>query len=200
MEEQIIDNEILGKGIGRGNCSFLDLGTGNGHLLFRLRGLGEDEEEEKEEDGWTGRMMGVDYSEKSVEFAKRLATQKGLREEEVEFKTWDILTSSPSQILQGDQANGWDVVLDKGTFDAICLSEEVDSEGKRVCEGYKSKVLGLVREGGLFLCTSCNWTPAELRGWFEGDGFEIVGEIEYRRFTFGGVEGQSIGSVCFRRI
>ncbi|EPE32461.1 S-adenosyl-L-methionine-dependent methyltransferase [Glarea lozoyensis ATCC 20868] len=198
LAEQILDKQILGPETGAENCSFLDLGTGNGHLLFRLRGVGEDEEDE-EEVKWTGRMLGVDYSAKSVEFARKLAEQKGLDEKDIAFQHWDILSSPPEDILQAEQTEGWDVVLDKGTFDAISLSDEVDAQGRRVCEGYKGRVMELVRRGGLFLVTSCNWTPAELRGWFEGEGFGVVGEIAYRRFRFGGEEGQTIASVCFRR-
>jgi hypothetical protein len=188
----------------------LDLGTGNGHLLFRLRGLGDSEEndddEEEEEEGevkWTGKMLGVDYSEKSVEFAKHIAADKGVEESEVEFKHFDILTSSSSSILTGAQSHGWDVVLDKGTFDAISLSQEVDERGRRICEGYREKLLALMRIGGVFLVTSCNWTPEELKKWFEGDRdggrLIFVGEIAYRSFRFGGEVGQTIASVCFRR-
>jgi hypothetical protein len=151
-------------------------------------------------------MLGVDYSEKSVEFAKRIAREKGLSDgEEIEFKWWDIMSQDPSDedILSGDQAQGWDVILDKGTFDAISLSDEKDVQGRRICEGYKERVVPLMRNGGIFLVTSCNWTPAELKGWFEGGEGEmrlsVVGEIAYKSFTFGGAVGQTISSVCFKK-
>ena len=96
---------------------------------------------------------------------------------------------------------GFDVVLDKGTFDAICLSEEKDGRGRRVCEGYRERVEGLVREGGIFLITSCNWTHEELRSWFEGDESGLVYEaaVKYPSFTFGGKTGMSVVTLCFRR-
>ena len=148
-------------------------------------------------------MLGVDYSEKSVEFAKRIAVDNNLGEKEVDFKWWDIMSQAPSNILTGQQENGWDVILDKGTFDAISLSEEKDAQGRRICEGYKERIVPLMRKGGIFLVTSCNWTPQELKGWFEGGEGEaklsVVGEIAYRSFKFGGAVGQTISSVCFQK-
>lgn len=114
----------------------------------------------------------------------------------IEFRVWDILKD-------GELGESFDVVLDKGTFDAVCLSDEVDGAGRRVCEGYRERVERLVRGGGgLLIVTSCNWTEEELRGWFEVEGGELVfeGRIEYPRFSFGGKTGQSVSSVCFRRI
>ncbi|KAI1082366.1 putative S-adenosylmethionine-dependent methyltransferase of the seven beta-strand family [Whalleya microplaca] len=211
----------------RTTTAFLDLGTGNGSLLFRLRDA-----------GWAGRMLGVDYSEASVAFAKRLASARisdpgaagsGEKERAVEFRTHDVLTTPPSALLTGEQKQGWDVVLDKGTFDAISLSAETDARGRRVGEGYRGRVLPLVRGGGLFVVTSCNWTEEELRGWFEGGGggndgdgdggengeegdgdggengdggwtFKQIGRVEYRTFSFGGVKGQTISTLCFQKI
>jgi len=93
--------------------------------------------------------------------------------------------------------------LDKGTFDAICLSDEKDEQGRRICEGYKDRIAALVKpHGGLFIVTSCNWTEGELRAWFvEGTGgeFEEWGRVEYRAFVFGGAKGQTISTLCFRR-
>jgi SAM-dependent methyltransferase len=212
-ESASFDHEIR-----REDASFLDLGCGNGSLLFALR-----------DDGWrAGRMLGVDYSARSVELARQIARarKEGHRpakktddeddtseeedepmedgeeepETEIEFAEWDVLRGSYDIPLSGAQTTGWDVVLDKGTFDAICLSDETDATtGARACEGYKGRVLRLVRPGGLFLVTSCNWTEEELGRWFEGGGFEKVDRINYPSFQFGGAKGQAISTLCFRR-
>ena len=194
--------------------SFLDSGTGNGHMLFRLRSERLDEDADSDDDEsdspplWTGRMLGTDYSTQSIEFARRIAADKGLghgSEREVEFVEWDILRSPHSALLTGENKDGWDVVLDKGTFDAISLSDERDAQGRRIVEGYRGRIVPLMREGGLLLVTSCNWTEEELRGWFEGQIGEGEGslvferKIEYKSFSFGGRKGQTISSCCFKK-
>lgn len=232
----------------KSTTSFLDLGTGNGDMLFGLRDA-----------SWTGPMLGVDYSERSVEFARRIedARRKGLtpprhtrdddedddeqaqqgqqKEEQeaqpvvedkvaeaIDFQIHDILTPShPLAAKSPNGGRGWDVVLDKGTFDAISLSSETDpATGRRVSEKYRARVLPLVREGGLFLVTSCNWTEEELHKWFAGEQqqqegqeadqaeeaeerswrFQQVGRVEYPSFSFGGVKGSTISSLCFRKM
>jgi SAM-dependent methyltransferase len=194
LEEKISEERVLGENFGKDNCSFLDLGTGNGHFLFRLR------EGQEEGEGWEGRMLGVDYSEKSVEFARRIAAENDDEKGEVEFKWWDIMSQDPTGVvLEGNNEHGWDVVLDKGTFDAISLSDEKDMSGRRICEGYKERVVPLIREGGIMLLTSCNWTQDELMAWFEGGELEYVDAVKYKSFSFGGRKGQTISSVCFRK-
>ncbi|TPX14340.1 uncharacterized protein E0L32_005536 [Thyridium curvatum] len=205
----------------RASTSFLDLGCGNGSLLLALR-----------EDGWRGRLLGVDYSAASVELARQVAAsaaqqQQQQQQEEQEqeegdgvppppppppppeFAEWDVLNGG-LDVVGGRAA--WDVVLDKGTFDAVSLSAGA------ACEGYGRRVLEVLREGGVFLVTSCNWTEAELRAWFEeeeGDGGDgpgsgdgdgdgrarlvQVGRVNYPSFSFGGVKGQTISTVCFMK-
>jgi len=186
-------------------------------FLFRLRedggdeddDSGEDEDEDVDEDGdgvrkgpFKGRMMGTDYSQKSIEFARRIAEDKGFGEGTdgvVEFKYWDVMNDDPKVCLDGPNADGWDVILDKGTFDAISLSSEKDAQGRRIFEGYKERIVPLMRDGGLLLITSCNWTEEELRHWFEGGELVYEDTIKYPSFSFGGKKGQTISSVCFRK-
>ena len=137
-------------------------------------------------------MLGVDYSLASIEFARRIAGQRNL--DNIEFEAWDIM---------GDE-NPWlggsfDVVLDKGTFDAVSLSAQEDGDGRRICEGYRDKVEGMIKPGGRFLITSCNWTEKELEEWFGVGGLVLEGRVEYPTFSFGGMKGQSVYSVCFKR-
>ncbi|KAF2175671.1 methyltransferase-like protein-like protein 10 [Zopfia rhizophila CBS 207.26] len=165
---------------------FLDLGTGNGHLLFSLR-----------EEEWLSELIGVDYSAQSIQLARSIGKSRTEEYRDIRFEEWDILTQDPGDWL----GEGFDVVLDKGTYDAICLSQETDGQGRRICEGYREKVEGLVKRRGRFLITSCNWTAEELKGWFAVEGGQFVYEdsVKYPSFTFGGKTGQRVATLCFRR-
>lgn len=202
-------------GLDRETTNFLDVGAGNGSLLFSLRRGGSQEEERdgegRGEEGFRGPMVGVDYSGASVELARGVAGERGMGlgagEAEVRFEEWDVMREEPGGWMRRDSATGdvgFDVVLDKGTFDAVSLCEEGDGRGGRICEGYRDTVGRLVRKGGLLVVTSCNWTEGELRRWFEGEGegegdLVFWGRVRYPSFTFGGRTGQSISSVCFKR-
>ena len=167
---------------------FVDLGTGNGHLLFALR------EEDDEGQCWTGELVGVDYSETSVQLAQRIASQKQV--EAVRFERWDLLCDPPGPWLE----NGFDVALDKGTFDAISLMPHNDGS-PHPCEVYRDRVTALVTHGGLLVITSCNWTKDELLDWLAPQDSELRyhSEAKYPTYTFGGQTGQSIVTLALRR-
>ena len=159
-------------------------------MLFLLRAV-----------GFEGKMVGVDYSAASVQLAREIAAEKRVGtgnqdQKEILFAEWDIMEEEAGDwMVEG----GFDVVLDKGTFDAISLNEEEDEHGRRICAGYRERVERLIKRGGRMLLTSCNWTEGELREWFESEEFEVKGRIEYPKFTFGGKDGQSISTLCFQR-
>ena len=134
---------------------------------------------------------------------------------DIRFEEWDVLSSANplSDSSTGGALDwfpyaqgGFDIVLDKGTFDAVSLCDEVDGDGaaqRRVCERYPVVARRLVRRGGFLVVTSCNWTEEEVVKWFtsgtEEDGLEVWGRVDYPRFQFGGKEGQGVCTVCFQR-
>ncbi|OAP57016.1 hypothetical protein AYL99_09128 [Fonsecaea erecta] len=152
--------------------SVLDLGTGNGSALFALRLHGH----------YAGPMVGVDYSTKSVELARKLcaqyaaaaatSTSSSSSMDNIEFHELDIIHDIPAaQFWWPSSRGGFDLVLDKGTFDAISLSSSTvfdapSNRPRRICELYPAKVLAMVKPGGFLLVTSCNWTEAEVVAWF----------------------------------
>lgn len=96
--------------------------------------------------------MGIDYSPGSIELSLKVA--KGRSMENINFSQCDILSEDPPKIgdIDGDGVDLWDLVLDKGTFDAIALSEP-DGSGKLPAKLYPSRIARLLRPGGFFLLT-----------------------------------------------
>ncbi|KAJ5255218.1 hypothetical protein N7497_007300 [Penicillium chrysogenum] len=180
-----------------------------GHSAYRTDSDSEDEgegEEDDEEDDETGAEAG----------SNDLPEQ----ETSIQFEEWDILGSkailsetglevSPSPPSEETlpwfpyHEGGFDIVLDKGTFDAVSLAD--DAKTTRVCERYPDIARRLVRRGGFLIVTTCNWTEEELVHWFtggrtSGDRLAVWGRVEYPRFRFGGHEGQGVCTVCFQRL
>ena len=223
--------------------SVLDVGTGNGAMLFQLRaGLtraspsSSDEGEDASSDispppetGYAGPLYGIDYSPPSIALARSLnACRAGEGEgANIHFHVMDVVRERPAdmpwwprQAATGDEteteaARPFDLVLDKGTFDAVSLSSEMlgDGSARRQCEVYPQLVSRMVRVGGYLLVTSCNWTEGEVVRWFcapapaplhggggEGALLEVFHRIQYPTFTFGGKSGAGVASVCFRRV
>lgn len=131
--------------------SILEIGAGNGVLLFALQEAGYD----------GNRILGVDYSEDAVNLARIIGAHRGDGCKNVEFETCDFLKDLPAP-LQGMVKAEWDLVLDKGTFDAIALGEK-DAEGRSPADGYPPRIGQVVKLGGYFLITSCNFTEEELK-------------------------------------
>lgn len=63
---------------------------------------------------------------------------------------------------------GFDVCIDKGTFDAISLNPDNTKEGKIL---YIQALKDALKDQGLFSITSCNWTKEQLLVQFsDGEG------------------------------
>ena len=176
----------------------LEVGAGNGNLLFALC-----------EAGYAPQAIcGVDYSADAVKLAQAIARSKSaacaseddnegdsasaLKDaDKITFATCDFLAEDVPP-LEGMSSGGggvavWDLVLDKGTFDAIALAEK-DESGHAPADGYPARIGRVIKPGGYFLITcefgnsassmflsehaldtiiACNFTEDELRARFD---------------------------------
>lgn len=180
--------------------SFVDLGTGNGHLLFALH---EELLEESCADVSKYQYVGVDYSPDSVSFASDIVKEKfPLDHAQFRFEQADLLAVD-APFLKNNAAS-FDVLLDKGTLDAIALNQDPLSEfdGRIGMDIYAEQVSKLMHDTSLLLITSCNFTEEELIRIITANGsndLSVFDRINYPSFQFGGVKGSTICSVAFSR-
>ncbi|KJH48265.1 hypothetical protein DICVIV_05627 [Dictyocaulus viviparus] len=163
------------------SANILDLGCGNGSLLRRLSTLGY------------SKLTGVDYCPAAIELASRLSCrdQESSRSSIV-FKVVDIL-SSDRRVFLGQ----YEVILDKGTWDAMSLSNERDS--RLMC--YKATVIETLVCYGKFIIFSCNFTRDELCQMFDdGSSLIFIKEIPSQHsIVFGGNTGVTSTGVVFEK-
>jgi hypothetical protein len=190
-------------------------------MLFELR-----EREDDEGERWLGDMVGVDYSPRSIELARQIDEQRraALRAQlqddgdesndhnvdetvagssalpgfaNVTLHVWDLLTETAGDWLR----DGFDVVLDKGTFDAISLMSPGTDGSPHPCDRYRRTVAPLIKCGGYLVITSCNWTKSELLEWLVPQDGDLIlfDEARYPTFTFGGKTGQSVVTLVLQR-
>ncbi|KAA1467656.1 hypothetical protein DENSPDRAFT_832760 [Dentipellis sp. KUC8613] len=168
----------------------LEVGSGNGTLLFSLLDAGYE----------PSRLAGVDYSPDAVKLARLIATSRG--GEEISFAECNFLFDVPLPVDQQESSiGGWNIVLDKGTYDAIALAEK-DEVGRSPVEGYPGRVAQLLKKGGHFLITSCNFTEEELRASFatEETGMVYHSRVPHKTYSFGGQSGSEYATVAFQKV
>jgi len=136
----------------RSDLSVLEVGSGNGTLLFALV-----------EEGYAAdRLMGIDYSEGAVSLASSIAETRSCGT--ISFHQLDFLKEQPPPLSEQEAVDGgaWDLILDKGTFDAIALMQK-DDNGKSPADDYPSRIAKLLKPGAYFLITcKSGWTQPVL--------------------------------------
>lgn len=84
-------------------------------------------------------------------------SQPALTDPPPKFFVADILEVALDRPVSGVTGEKWDLITDKGTYDAVCLSDET-REGKRLQDLYVESIAKLLVKGSIFLITSCEWT------------------------------------------
>jgi 2-polyprenyl-3-methyl-5-hydroxy-6-metoxy-1,4-benzoquinol methylase len=154
-----------------------DMGCGNGCMLFALA-----------RDYEFTKLTGLDYSVHAVALAQAIAASMDL--EWIQFSAFDLFKQHTNY------SDMLDVVMDKGTFDAISLAPP--QEGVVWTADYVRHVHTMLNTDGHLVLSSCNWTKAELLTHFDAF-FTLVDEVPYRTFTFGGVQGQTVTTLIFKK-
>lgn len=150
-----------------------DLGCGNGMFLV-----------EAAHRGYTN-LVGFDYCREAIELAEAISKTNGLK---LEYRVIDLI----GEVACDDV---YDVLIDKGTYDAISLNPN-NSKGSR--HKYITNVAKLLSDEGIFILTSCNWTENELTLQFDGI-FIINDVIPTPTFKFGGKEGSLVSCIVFKK-
>ncbi|GIY64167.1 EEF1A lysine methyltransferase 2 [Caerostris extrusa] len=151
------------------NLPILDVGCGNGMTLVFLAKAGFVD------------LTGVDYAEEAILLAEKIAQNKNVM-----------------NFLEEDSRNfcskEFSIIIDKGTYDAICLDvKHVEEKRKQ----YIYQILSLLASDGYFLLFSCNWTKEELLIHFKD--FALYDEIEIPSIGFGGKTGQTVTALVMKR-
>ena len=178
--EREAEDENLAKDI-----HVLDLGTGNGHLLFALLEL--DQPLAKPE-----HMLGIDYSAPSIDLCKRIAIARGQDAQKIRFEQIDFL-----QNVESLKQERWNLVCDKGTLDAIALSSASKDKATPISQ-YVQSLEKITTTKDLFLITSCNFTEQELIKIFK-ESFNVYHVIPVPSFSFGGQKGSTTVTIAFQR-
>jgi len=141
----------------------------------------------------------IDYSGNAISLAKSIASTKETEDAtSIQFTVHDFLTED---LLKDNKiSGGWDLILDKGTFDAISLGEK-DENGHAPHRQYPQRLSALMKLGARFLITSCNFTEDELKSVFlvPEAGLVYHSRIQHPTFTFGGKSGSIVVTLAFEK-
>ena len=127
------------------NASILEIGSGNGTLLFGLLDAGYD----------PAKLSGIDYSPGAIALSTQIAQTRGLGGSMINFSECDFLKDDPlipQNLRLPNRIDIWDLILDKGTYDAIALGQK-DDQGYSPSINYPGRTARLLKPGGYCLIT-----------------------------------------------
>lgn len=135
-------------------------------------------------------LTGTDYSANAIALAKQIAADQNM---DITYEELDLLNGSAIEQKFGSKT--FDVVHDKGTYDAISLHPDNPAEKRAL---YIDNLVKLTSNDGLLILSSCNWTEAELCSSLNGK-FQLYKRIPTPTFKFGGSVGSVVTQIVFKK-
>lgn len=135
--------------------------------------------------------VGLDYSANSIELSNKIIEAHGLSGK-IALEQCDFLDFA--QVNKVSRGETFDYIVDKGTFDAICLMSD-DLEASKA--KYIESLYSLTKPKTIFILASCNYTEEELLPLFERDcplkrKSRLVDRIDTPTIQFGGKQGSQV--------
>lgn len=135
-------------------------------------------------------LTGTDYSENAIELSKRIATDQNM---DITYEILNLLNMNEITQKFGDKQ--FDIVHDKGTYDAISLHPDNSKEKRST---YIQNLYNLTSDSGLLILSSCNWTESELCTSLS-EKFQLHKMIPTPSFKFGGSVGNVVTQIVFKK-
>lgn len=159
----------------------LDVGSGNAFTLITLV--------EQYKGTRDMKLLGIDYSKSSVELSRKLVSDQGLSEKIITEQCDFLKLDEVERVTQGQK---FDIVIDVGTFDAICLLAGSALEATQL--DYMRSLNAVMREDSIFILASCNHSEEELISLI-GQDRKPIDKIETPKLKFGGKEGSQVNCI-----
>jgi len=169
--------------------AILEIGSGNGLLLTHLV-----------QEGYNPQLLlGIDYSSHAVELAQKVANEHGESTSQITYNVCDFIQQDVPKL--DVHRPTYDLVLDKGTYDAIALAGNYP-DGTSPCELYAKRLTAILSPGGHFLITSCNFTEDELVTRFAKAELDLEthSTVKHQTYTYAGRSGSIVSTVAFRKL
>lgn len=159
----------------------LDVGCGNGLFLVEFK-----------EACSQASLTGIDYSASAVDFASRVVKDRGIDAHVLQCDMTNAESVSKMKELCG--CEGFDLVHDKGTLDAISLSADEDH-----LQAYIVQLKRVLAANGFLVITSCNFIVDELRDLLSGD-FEILHQRVYPTIRLFGADVSKVATLICKHL
>lgn len=171
----------------------IDIGCGNSFLLCSLV---EKFKERFEQSTRSLKTLGIDYSANSISLSTRIVRDRQLIEQ-IELRECDI--TDQNQVKSISRERKFDFIVDKGTYDAICLlNAEPEDKLEQTRQAYSKSIATLSKPGTVFILASCNHTEDELLSQLNfRDSHRLIDRIETPRLQFGGKSGSQVTCLIF---